>query len=486
MNFRLVFYIISYVMRYEGILMVLPVLIGIGYHEYREAGIFAGVAVVLLLISTGIWSFLRKEKRGHMKLREGYFIVAASWFLISFFSAVAFYLTGYFPGFADALFEAISGFTTTGATILRDVEILPKSVLFWRSFAHWFGGMGFLVFILGLMPGLDGSDVQLIKAESPGIAPGKLVPKLRDSSRILYLIYLAMTLVLAILLLCTGMPLFDSVVNALGTAGTGGFGLLNDGIGGYHNVPAEMIIAIFMLLFGVNFNIYYYMIKKQWSDVKENEELKVYWIVVAVSVVLIMINILPLVGGSWFESFRLSFFQVASIITTTGYGTADFNLWPSFSKAILVLLMFSGACGGSTGGGLKVIRFMVLFKSVKRELSRILHPNLVKNVRIDGHVLDSKLVHSVQVFFFAYMALIFGTTLIVSLDGFDMQTSFTAAISAISNIGPGLGAVGPMGNFADFSPLSKVILSLLMITGRLEIYPILVLLTPEAWKKKDF
>ncbi len=484
MNGKLITGLVGRVLRTEGILLFLPGIVGLIYQEWRSALIFGVLAVCLILLSIPLVRIGAKNERKRMQMKEGFVIVAMSWILASFFGCLPFFFSGSFDGLIDSFFEAVSGFTTTGSTILRNVETLDKSMLFWRSFTHWIGGMGILVFILGLMPNLGGSSVQLMKAESPGVAPGKLVPRLSESSRILYGIYMALTVALILLLLLTGMPLFDSIVHAMGTAGTGGFSIKNASIGAYNSVSAEVIIAVFMLLFGVNFNIYYYLLKKQWDDVKGNGELKVYGAIILISVILIVVDIMPQVGSFW-ESVRLAFFNVSTIITTTGYGTADFNLWPTFSKLILVGLMLVGACGGSTGGGMKVGRIVILCRAAGREASQIVHPNMVKSIKTDGRVIEDKTVREVLVFFFIYMLIIVGAALLVSLDGFDAESSVTAVIAAISNIGPGLGVVGPAGNFADFSGISKLILSFCMLAGRLELFPMLVLMSPSSWKK-DF
>lgn len=482
MNFRLVFRVIGFVLRCEAGLLALPALVSALYQEWEMCLIFLGV-IVFALAASGLL-LLKRPFSTHFQVREGFFAVAMTWIVLACVGALPFYFSGYFHGYIDCVFEAMSGFTTTGSTILTEVESLPKGLLFWRSFTHWIGGMGVLVFVLGIMPNMDPSSIQLMKAESPGPTPGKLVPKLKDTARILYSIYFVMTAVQIVLLCAVGMPFYDSVIHAMGTAGTGGFSSRNLSVGAYGNVPAEMIIAVFMLLFGVNFNIYYMSLRRQWSGIRENEELRWYLMIVGVSILLITLNILPLCSSGW-EAFRYSSFQVSSIITTTGYGTADFNLWPAFSRNILVVLMIVGACAGSTGGGIKVSRLIILFKSLKSEISRVLHPNLVKRVKMEGRVIPDEIVRNTLAFFFAYMMIIIVSILLVSLDGYDLVTSVTSVFATIGNIGPGLELVGPMGNFSMFSGFAKLVLTFCMLAGRLEIFPVLIVFSPRVWRR-DF
>lgn len=482
MNFRLVFRVIGVVLRFEAGLLALPALISALYQEWDMCLVFLGVIAATLLVSSLL--FLKKPSSNHFQVREGFFAVAMTWIVLACVGAFPFYFSGYFSGYIDCIFESMSGFTTTGSTILTEVESLPRGLLFWRSFTHWVGGMGILVFVLGIMPNMDASSVQLMKAESPGPTPGKLVPKLKDTARILYTIYLVMTVVQVLLLCAVGMPLYDSLIHAMGTAGTGGFSSRNLSVGAYGNVPAEMIIAVFMLLFGVNFNLYYMALRKQWSGIRGNEELRWYLIIVGASILLITLNILPMCSSGW-EAFRYSSFQVSSIITTTGYGTADFNLWPAFSRSILVVLMIVGACAGSTGGGVKVSRMIILFKSIKSETGRVLHPNLVKRVKMEGRVVPDEIVRTTLVFFFVYMVIVVASILLVSLDGYDLVTSVTSVFATISNIGPGLELVGPLGNFSMFSGFSKLVLTFCMLAGRLEIFPVLIVLSPRVWHR-DF
>ena len=479
MNFQLVVRIIGFVLRCEAGLLVIPMAVSALYGEWDMVGVFAGVIAFAVICSQFL--LIKKPENSHMRAREGFFAVAMTWVVLACVGALPFYFSGYFHGYIDCVFEAMSGFTTTGSTILTEIESLPRGLLFWRSFTHWVGGMGVLVFMLGLMPNMDPSSVQLMKAESPGPSPGKLVPKLKDTAQILYAIYFAMTLIEVILLCMAGMPLYDSVIHAMGTAGTGGFSNMNLSVGAYNSVSADVIITIFMLLFGVNFNLYYMILRRQWSGVWENEELKMYLGIVGVSILVIAVNIFPMYGSVG-QSLRYSSFQVATIITTTGYATADFNLWPTLSKNILVLLMVIGACAGSTGGGIKVSRFLILLKTIKKEVSRILHPNLIKSVKMEKRTVPDAVVRNVLVFFFAYMTIMAVSILLVSLDGYDLVTTVTSVFATMGNIGPGLELVGPVGNFAMFSGFSKIVLTFCMLAGRLEIFPVLIIFSPMVWK----
>ena len=402
---------------------------------------------------------------------------------MSLFGALPFVISGHIPSFVDAFFETVSGFTTTGSTILQNIEVLPKSLLFWRSFTHWIGGMGILVFVIAVMPKTESTSMHIMKAEVPGPTVGKLVSKLRASARILYGIYCVMTVVQTVLLWAGGMPLFDSVVTSFATAGTGGFGILNNSIEGYNSLYAEMVIAVFMLLFGVNFNLYYLMLIKHGKQALKSEELRWYIGIVAASVLIISVALMT-TNYTAGESLRHAFFQVASIITTTGFSSADFNTWPVICKIILVLLMFIGACAGSTGGGIKVSRLMILVKSGRRDIRKAINPRSVETVKLDRHTVEEPVVKSVSVFFGMYMVVLAVSAILIAIDGHDVVTTFTSVIACIGNIGPGLGDVGPAGNFADFSVFSKLVLSFDMLAGRLELIPMLMLFSPYAWSRK--
>ncbi|MBQ4603202.1 MAG: TrkH family potassium uptake protein, partial [Clostridia bacterium] len=415
--------------------------------------------------------------------KDGYVIVALTWILMSLFGAMPFYFSGYIPNFVDAFFETVSGFTTTGSTILSNIEAMPKSLLFWRSFTHWIGGMGILVFVIAILPKTESSSMHVMRAEVPGPTVGKLVSKLRASARILYGIYCILTIVEIIMLICGGMPVYDSIVSSFATAGTGGFGVLNNSIEGYNSVYSEMVIAVFMLIFGVNFNIYYMFLIKQGRQAIKNEELRYYLGIVLGSIILIAVC-LANTKYSIGDSIRYAVFQVASIVTTTGFSTVNFDTWPVFTKIILVFLMFIGACAGSTGGGIKVSRLMILIKSGLRDIKKAINPRSIETVKVDKHTVEEPVVKSVSVFFATYMILIAISALIISIDGRDLVTTFTSVVACIGNIGPGLGAVGPYGNFADFSVMSKLVLSFDMLAGRLELIPMLMLFSPYAWAKK--
>ena len=394
---------------------------------------------------------------------------------MSICGAIPLYLSGYFPNPVDALFEIVSGFTTTGATILGDVEVLPRSVLMWRSFSHWIGGMGVLVFILALLPMAGASSMYLMRAESPGPSVGKLVPKVRSTAKILYTIYLLMTILEMVLLAVAGCPLFDSVNLAFATAGTGGFGVLNSSAGDY-NAVIQIILTVFMILFGVNFNVYFLIYSKNIKDAFKCEEARIYIGIIAAAVLLISVNTYSMFRGAGETLLHVSF-QVASIITTTGFSTVDFELWPEFSRTILVILMFVGACAGSTGGGIKVSRVAIMAKTIIKELAVMKHPRNVRKTRFEGKPVEHEVLRSINVFLIAYLGIFILSTLLISLDNFDGITNFTAVASTINNIGPGLSRVGPTQNFSIFSNLSKLVLTFDMLAGRLEIFPMLIMCT---------
>lgn len=480
MNYPMIFNNIGKILLVESILLVFP---AIGAIVYGEDTLLSFALTIAALTLTGIICTRKKPKKATIYAKEGYVIVALSWILMSFFGALPFYFSGHIPGFVDAFFETVSGFTTTGSTILKNVELLPKSLLFWRSFTHWIGGMGILVFVIAVMPKTENSSMHVMRAEVPGPTVGKLVSKLRASARILYGIYFILTLVEIVLLAIGGMPLFDSIVNAFATAGTGGFSILGNSIEGYNSLYSEMVIAVFMLIFGVNFNLYYMILIKQGKQALKSEELRYYLSIVAASVVIIAISLISTKHGIA-DSFRYSFFQVASIITTTGFSTTNFDTWPMIAKFVIVFLMVIGACAGSTGGGIKVSRLIVLIKSGLRDIKKAINPRSVETVKVDRRTVDEPIVKSVSVFFATYIIIAAISMFFVAIDGRDFTTTSTAVISCISNIGPGLGAVGPYGNFADFSVLSKLVLCFDMLAGRLELIPILMLFSPYAWSRK--
>lgn len=458
--------------------MLLPILTGI---IYKESALWAFVIDGIICMLLGVLLTWKKPKHQHFYIREGFVTVALSWMVLSVMGAIPFMITGTIPNFIDALFETVSGFTTTGASILPEVESLPRCVLFWRSFTHWIGGMGVLVFLLALLKMVDGSHMNLMKAESPGPSVSRLVPTVRSTAKILYSIYIVLTVLEMVLLLVGGMPLFDAMTTAFGTAGTGGFGIKNDSIAGY-STHLQVIITIFMILFGVNFNIYYLALIKKWKQVYKNEELRWYLIVIVSAILLIGWNIRG-VYDTFGKALQQSAFQVASIITTTGFATANFNDWPEVSRTLLIMLMFVGASAGSTGGGIKVSRFIILLKSSAKELLQYLHPRQVRKIQMDGKTVEHEVVRNVNVYMMIYVLIFSFSVLFLAIDGHDLITNFTAVAATLNNIGPGLELVGPSANFSLFSYPAKVVLIFNMLAGRLEIFPLLLLFFKETWKK---
>ncbi len=478
MNIRLVINLIGRMLLIDSLLPA-PALIIALIDGTGDVGALA-MTMIITAVAGAIMSLVQ-PRDDTLRPREGFTVVALIWVMISLTGALPFYLSGYIPSFVDAFFETVSGFTTTGSTILTNIEALPRSLLFWRSFTHFVGGMGVLVLSLALLPRMGGRSIFLMRAESPGPSPGKLVPRIGQTAKILYALYLGMSALMFIVLLLCGMDWFDCCINTFGTAGTGGFSHYNLGIGHYQNPVYEFIIAFFLMLFGINFTIYFQIIQKNFRAVRENSELKVYLGIIAAAVILIALNILPYYD-TFLESLRYSFFQVCSIITSGGFATADFNLWPLFSKMALFVLMIIGCCAGSTGGGMKVIRVTMLFKGLKREIRRTIHPRDVSVIRIDGRAVDEDIYSSVALFFFSYVAVCVISMLIISLDNFDFETTLTSVVTCVSNIGPGLGMVGPMGNFSAYSAVSKLVLATCMLLGRLELYPILLLMSRKTWE----
>ena len=480
MNYRVICFAIGRILLVEAALLLLPMAVGLGY---GESSIPFLIPMALLLLCGGLLSF-RKPSQTALYARDGLAVVALAWIAMSIFGGLPFYISGDIPRFVDCIFETVSGFTTTGATILTEVESLHRGILFWRSFTHWVGGMGVLVFVMAILPmGGDGHGMHMLRAEMPGPAPGKLVSRMSDTAKILYGIYLVMTIIEILLLVAGGMPLFDSCIHSFGSAGTGGFSCRNLSVGAYNNPYFDIVIGIFMLLFGVNFNLYYFLLVRKFREVFRSEELWAYVIIVAVAVGAITLDIVHLYD-SVSTSLRHAFFQVSSIMTTTGYAMVDFNTWPTFSKAILVALMFIGGCAGSTAGGLKVARVVILEKVSVSEMRRMLHPNAVSAVRFEGKPLNERSIQGVHLFFAVYMAIFVVSCLLVSLEQMDLVTVFTAVATCINNVGPGLEIVGPMGNFSSFSPLSKLLLSFDMLVGRLEVFPMLLLFAPSIWKRR--
>lgn len=477
MNYNIIMYTLGRVLSIEAATMLLPMICAVCYKDFDRLLLFAICAAFCLVAGTLLK--IKKPKNKTMYSKEGFITVALSWIFISLFGAIPFIASGYIPNFFDALFETVSGFTTTGASVLAQPELLPKSLLFWRSFTHWIGGMGVLVFLLAIFPS-GGSNLFLIKAESPGPAVTKLVPKIKSTAKILYLIYLGITVTEIILLLLGGMPLFDALTITFGTVGTGGFGITSASMADY-SPYLQVVVTVFMILCGIDFSLYYLILVRKGKDAFRSEEYRAYLAIIAVSVAIITFNcrsMFPTLG----TTLRHAAFQVGSIITTTGYSTTDFNLWPSLSKTILVVLMFIGACAGSTGGGIKVSRILIMFKSIVRETRIIAHPRSTHKITLNGKVLDSQTLRATNVYFGAYFVIFTLSVLIITIDNLDLVTNFTAVASALNNIGPGLAKVGPIESFAIYSPLSTFVLTLDMLIGRLEIFPMLLLFS--AYKKK--
>lgn len=480
MNFRVVSKVLGILLVCEALFMA-PSL-GVAAY-YRGTDIYAFVVSILIIAMVGIpLTFIKTDKKS-MYARDGFAIVALGWILMSLFGALPFYISGAIPSFINSFFEASSGFTTTGASILTHIEDLPRGILFWRSFTHWVGGMGVIVLTLAILPSIGAGSVQMMKAESPGPNPGKIVPRVAETAKILYGIYIMITIVEIILLKIAGLPFFDAAIHTFGTVGTGGFSNMNASVGGYNNLPVEMIITIFTFICGANFTLYYQMLKGDLRAPFKDEEFKFYLKTVVIAIVLITINLYGNVFSNLWEALRHSSFQVVSIISTTGYSSTDFETWGMFSKTILFMLMFVGGCAGSTGGAIKNIRFLLLFKVMKRELLQIIHPKAVYTIRFGKSAVDEKTISEVLGFFFMYIIIFIIAVLVVSLDNLDWATSITSVAATLGNVGPGFGIVGATGNYSSMSVLSKIVLSMCMIIGRLEIYPILLLGIPSFWKR---
>lgn len=478
MNRRLILYILGWVLNCEAVCMLLPLLCAIFYHEPVAVVFLECIAICAVM---GALLTLKPPRNKTMYAREGLVIVAMSWIIISIFGALPFLFSGVTNSFIDALFETMSGFTTTGASIFKDIDFFPRALIFWRSFTHWIGGMGVLVFLVALLPLSGGNNLFLMKAESPGPSVTKLVPKVRSTAKILYGIYVMLTFIEVILLLFGGMTLFEALTLSFGTAGTGGFAITNAGIGEY-SAYAQWVITIFMMIFGVDFSFYYLLLIRKFKSAMQMEEVRTYFGIIFVAIVAIMINCRGLFTG-FFDALRNVAFQVGSIITTTGYSTCDFNLWPEFSKTILIILMFVGACAGSTGGGTKVSRILILIKSIVKEIKIAVHPKSTHKIKMNGRIIEHETVRSINVFYAAYFVIFVVSLLIISFDNFDFTTNFTAIAATINNIGPGMAKVGPTANFSIYSPLSKLVMTFDMLVGRLEIFPVMVLLSPYTWKK---
>lgn len=480
MNTKMIRYILAKMLGVEAILLLLPALVSLIYGEF--SGVYflipSGILIVIYLLVG-----MKKPEKRTIYGKEGMVIVASAWILWSLFGALPFTISGSIPSYLDAFFETVSGFTTTGSSILTDVEALPQGMLFWRSFTHWIGGMGVLVFVMVLTTLDKKNSMYLMRAEVPGPEKDKLVPRTMSTARILYGMYLGLTLIEVILLLLGGMNMFDSLIHAFGTAGTGGFSNYAASVGHFDSAYIDGVISIFMILFGVNFNLYFFLLIRDFKPVWKNEELRAYLGIILAAVAVITLNI----SGQYpnpLKAFRYALFQVASIITTTGYATADYNAWPMLSQCILLMIMVIGACASSTGGGIKVSRFLMVLKCIKREIKQMVHPKSISIIRVNDKKMGADVLRSLYVYLMAYAGIVVGSVLIVSIDNLDFGTTFSSVLATLNNIGPGIADVGPVGSFAEFSPLSKIVFCFDMLAGRLEIFPFLMLFTASAWNRK--
>ncbi|MDO5292304.1 MAG: TrkH family potassium uptake protein [bacterium] len=478
MNFGFIRYILGWILNFQGAFLLAPCIVSI---IYKEKSGYAFIIASLISFTAGALCTWKKPKNKSFYAKEGFVSVALGWIVLSISGALPFLISGEIPNVFDALFETISGYTTTGATILSDVEAMSKTVLFWRSFTHWIGGMGILVFVLCILPLAGGNNMHLMRAESPGPSVGKLVPRVKSTAMILYGIYTFLTVLECILLLIGGMGAFDAITTSFATAGTGGFGIRNSSMAEY-NMFIQNVVAVFMVLFGVNFTIYFLILVRKPKQVFKSEELKAYFGIILVATLVIGFNIRDSFSSIW-VALQQAFFQVGTIITTTGFATTDFNLWPTLSKSIIVLLMFIGACAGSTGGGIKVSRIVIAFKNVKNEIASFIHPKSVQIIRLEGKKVGNDVVRSVNTYLVLYAVLFVVSVLCISLENYSFETSFTSVAATLNNIGPGLDGVGPMENFGKFNPFSKVVFMFDMLAGRLELIPMVILFSPCTWKK---
>lgn len=477
MNYSMLFYLLGWILNFEAVFMLLPTVTAVIYKETEGFAFLIAIGICLLI---GLLATYKKPKKKAIYAKEGFIIVSLSWITLSLFGALPFVFSGT-ATFVDALFETVSGFTTTGASIFSSIESLPKCILMWRSFSHWIGGMGVLVFIMAFLPLSGAQNMNIMKAESSGPSVSKLVPRVKTTASLLYAMYFGLTALQFILLIAGEMPVFDALNTTFATAGTGGFGIKNNSLAGYSDY-IQIVVTVFMILFGVNFNIYFLILSRRFKDVFKNTEVKAYFAVIIAAIAIITLNI----GGSFEtigEAIKHVSFTVASIITTTGFATVDFNLWPELSRTIIVLLMFIGSCAGSTGGGIKISRLIILFKSMAREIRLLVHPNHVRKLELDGHKLEHSVIRSTNVYMVCYLMIFIISILIVSFDNHGLVTNFTAVAATINNIGPGLDMVGPVENFSFFSDASKLVLIFNMLAGRLEIFPMLLLFSPATWKK---
>ena len=474
MNKSMIAYILGWIMKLEGLFMLIPVLVALIYREHN--GVWFAIVAVCALVFGAVVTH-KKPESNVFYMREGCIATAMSWFIMSVIGCLPFFLSGEIPSFTDALFETVSGFTTTGSTILSDVESLSYCMLFWRSFTHWIGGMGVLVFLLAVIQMTGGSNMNLLRAESPGPAVGKLVPRMMHTARILYVIYLGMTVILFVLLVCGKMSVFESLTTAFSTAGTGGFGIRNDSLASC-SPYIQWIVTIFMILFGVNFNAFYFLLLRKWKQLFHMEEVWAYFGVIVAAILIIMTNTYGWVGNVM-ENLRN---QVGSIITTTGFMTVDFDQWPSLSRYVMLFLMMIGACAGSTGGGMKVSRFLLSVKSALRELNSYLFPKSIKKIKMDGKTVDEEAIRGINVYFTAYILLVVLSVFLICINGMDIESAFSSVLGTFNNIGPGLGKFGPTCNFGWVSTFSKYVYIFDMLAGRLELFPVLILLYPPSWR----
>ena len=483
MNYKMMGKFIAQIVFMETIFLLPALVISLGYGETAAVWAFLATMAIMAAVSGVLYGICRDSGK-LFGAKEGLVCVSLSWIVMSLLGCLPFVFSGAIPSYVDALFEIVSGFTTTGASILSDVESLPRGILYWRSFSHWVGGMGVLVFLLAVAPseGGKGFTMHLLRAESPGPDVGKLVPKMKSTAAILYIIYIVLTFINFLFLLFGGMEWLDALCTAFGTAGTGGFGVRNDSLTSF-SPYIQNVTTVFMFLFGINFSCYYLLLMRQWRGVVKDEELRFYVLLALGCAVLIAFNIRGLYG-SWEETIRHAAFQVSSIITTTGYGTTDFDLWPPFSKALLMLLMITGACAGSTGGGFKIGRLLLSLKNLRRNIRQVLYPRKVQVVRINGKVVDEHVLDNANAYLAAYVVLIIVCFILISWDGFSVETNISATLACFNNIGPGLDAVGPTCNFVGYSDFSKIVLTVAMLTGRLEIFPMLVLCSRSTWTRR--
>ena len=481
MNYGIVRRVLGIMLIFEAVFMIPSLLIAI---YYKQEDMYPFLFSIILISLIGLMMYKIKVENKAIKIREALIIASLGWILISLFGSLPFVLSKSIPSFVDALFETVSGFTTTGATIVNDVEKLPKGILFWRSFTHWIGGMGILVFTVAFLPAMGVGGFQIFKAESPGPTADRFVPRIKDTAKFLYITYLSFTAIQIILLLLGKMSLFESVVHTFGTVGTGGFSTRVASIAAYNSTYIQVVITIFMILSGISYSLYYALIKGKWKDVLKNQELKLYLGIILVSTILITINLMTTMYNSVGKSFRDALFQVSSIITTTGYATVDFDMWPAFSKAILFMLMFVGGCAGSTSGGIKVIRILTLLKLVKREIQKIFHPRAMIAIKNGENVIQSETASRITSFCALYFFIFVLSVIFISIDGFDFETSISAGATTLGSVGPGFGGIGPTRTFSEFGYFSKIVFSILMLLGRLELFTIVALFSPSIWKKQ--